>query len=75
IIRSVLEVILILFDLCFVNVALFYRNTCSRLPSSVLCCNEIFMETRALEKKVKELEAANDILKKALAFFAGSQKK
>jgi len=33
------------------------------------------METRALEKKVKELEAANDILKKALAFFAGSQKK
>lgn len=33
------------------------------------------VETRALEKKVKELETANDILKKALAFFAGSQKK
>ena len=32
-------------------------------------------ETRALEKKIKELETANDILKKALAFFAGSQKK
>jgi len=33
------------------------------------------VETRALEKKMKELETANDILKKALAFFAGSQKK
>jgi len=32
-------------------------------------------EMRALEKKIKELESANDILKKALAFFAGSQKK
>jgi transposase len=32
-------------------------------------------EIRAMEKKVKELEAANDILKKALAFFAQSQKK
>ena len=26
-------------------------------------------------KKIKELESANDILKKALAFFAESQKK
>ena len=32
-------------------------------------------EIRAMQKKVRELEAANDILKKALAFFAGSQKK
>jgi transposase len=32
-------------------------------------------EIRAMQKKVKELEAANDILKKALAFFAQSQKK
>lgn len=32
-------------------------------------------EIRTMEKKIKELEAANDILKKALAFFAGSQKK
>jgi len=32
-------------------------------------------EFKAMEKKVKDLEAANDILKKALAFFAGSQKK
>ncbi len=32
-------------------------------------------EMRALEKKIKELESANDILKKALAFFAESQKK
>ena len=32
-------------------------------------------EWRALEKKIKELESANDILKKALAFFAESQKK
>lgn len=32
-------------------------------------------ETRALEKKIRDLESANDILKKALAFFAGSQKK
>jgi len=32
-------------------------------------------EIRAMEKKVKQLEAANDILKKALAFFAQSQKK
>ena len=32
-------------------------------------------EVRALEKKIKELEAANDILKSALGFFAGSQKK
>lgn len=28
-------------------------------------------EIRAMEKKIKELEAANDILKKALAFFVG----
>jgi len=32
-------------------------------------------EIRAMEKKIKELEAANDILRRALAFFAGSQKK
>ena len=32
-------------------------------------------EMRALEKKIKELESANDILKKALGFFAESQKK
>ena len=32
-------------------------------------------EWRALEKKIKELESANDILKKALAFFSESQKK
>lgn len=32
-------------------------------------------EVRAMEKKIKELEAANDILKRALGFFAGSQKK
>jgi len=32
-------------------------------------------EVRALEKKIKELEAANDILKSALGFFAKSQKK
>ncbi len=30
---------------------------------------------KSMEKKIKELEAANDILKKALAFFAQSQKK
>jgi len=28
-----------------------------------------------MEKKIKELEAANDILKRTLGFFAGSQKK
>ena len=33
------------------------------------------VEIRAMEKKIKELEAANDILKKALGFFAKSQKK
>ncbi|MDD2372366.1 MAG: transposase, partial [Syntrophomonadaceae bacterium] len=32
-------------------------------------------EIRVMQKKVKELETANDILKKALAFFAQSQKK
>lgn len=32
-------------------------------------------EIRAMEKKIKELEAVNDILKRALGFFAGSQKK
>lgn len=32
-------------------------------------------EIKGLEKKIKELEATNDILKKALAFFAESQKK
>jgi len=32
-------------------------------------------EVRAMEKKIKELEVANDILKRALGFFAGSQKK
>ncbi|UNC90748.1 transposase [Candidatus Contubernalis alkaliaceticus] len=32
-------------------------------------------EIRALEKQLKELEATNDILKRALAFFAMSQKK
>lgn len=33
------------------------------------------VEIKAMEKKIKELEAANDILKKALGFFAESQKK
>jgi transposase len=33
------------------------------------------VEIRAMEKKIKELEAANDILKRALGFFAGSQKR
>jgi len=32
-------------------------------------------EIKALEKKNKELEAANDILKRALGFFAESQKR
>lgn len=32
-------------------------------------------EVKALEKKIKELEAANDILKRALGFFAESQKR
>ena len=32
-------------------------------------------EIKAMEKKIKELEAANDILKKALGFFAESQRK
>ncbi|MDA8229371.1 MAG: transposase [Desulfitobacterium hafniense] len=32
-------------------------------------------EVKAMEKKIKELEAANDILKRALGFFAESQKK
>lgn len=32
-------------------------------------------EVMALEKKIKELESANDILKKALGFFVESQKK
>lgn len=32
-------------------------------------------ETKAMEKKIKDLEAANDILKRALGFFAESQKK
>ena len=32
-------------------------------------------EFRAMEKKIRELESANDILKKALAFFAESQKR
>ena len=32
-------------------------------------------EIRSLEKKIKELESANDILKKALGFFAESQRK
>ena len=32
-------------------------------------------EIKSMEKKIKELEAANDILKKALAFFPQSQKK
>ena len=32
-------------------------------------------EIAALEKKIKELESANDILKKALGFFAESQKR
>ena len=31
-------------------------------------------EWRALEKKIKKIESVNDILKKALAFFAVSQK-
>ncbi len=33
------------------------------------------VEIKAMEKKIKELEAANDILKSALGFFARSQKK
>lgn len=33
------------------------------------------VEIRLMEKRIKELEAANDILKRALGFFAGSQKK
>ena len=32
-------------------------------------------EIRAMEKKIKDLEAANDILKSALGFFAESRKK
>jgi transposase len=32
-------------------------------------------EIKAMEKKIKELEDANDILKRALGFFAKSQKK
>ena len=32
-------------------------------------------EIKAMQKKIKELEAANDILKRALGFFAESQKK
>jgi len=32
-------------------------------------------EIKVMEKKIKELEAANDILKRALGFFAESQKK
>lgn len=32
-------------------------------------------QVKALETKIKELESANDILKKALGFFAESQKK
>jgi len=32
-------------------------------------------EIKAMEKKIKELEAANEILKRALGFFAESQKK
>jgi len=32
-------------------------------------------EIREMEKKIKELEVANDILKRALGFFAESQKK
>lgn len=32
-------------------------------------------EIRAMEKKIKDLEIANDILKRALGFFAESQKK
>lgn len=32
-------------------------------------------EIKAMEKKIKDLEAANDILKRALGFFAESQKK
>jgi len=32
-------------------------------------------EIKLMEKKIKDLEAANDILKKALGFFAKSQKK
>lgn len=32
-------------------------------------------EIRKMEKKIKELETANDILKRALGFFAESQKK
>ena len=33
------------------------------------------VDIKAMEKKIKELEAANDILKRALGFFAESQKK
>ena len=33
------------------------------------------VEIKAMEKKIKELEATNDILKRALGFFAESQKK
>ena len=32
-------------------------------------------EIKAYEKRIKELEAANDILKRALGFFAESQKR
>lgn len=32
-------------------------------------------EIKAMEKKIKELEDANDILKRALGFFVKSQKK
>ena len=32
-------------------------------------------EIKAMEKRIKELETANDILKRALGFFAESQKK
>lgn len=32
-------------------------------------------EIKAMEKKIRDLEAANDILKRALGFFAESQKK
>jgi transposase len=33
------------------------------------------VEIKAMEKKIKDLETANDILKRALGFFAESQKK
>ena len=33
------------------------------------------MEKYQMQKRIKELESANDILKKALAFFAETQKK